>query len=97
MNKRRLIAVLIAYVLMIFATAMWSASTDEREGDPDAIVLEDSASEAGPVDEAEVACGRGDRDGAAGGEGEIAVLEGLQGFEGGAVRGEAEVHARSCS
>ena len=50
MNKRRLIAVLIAFVLTIFATAMWSASTDEREGDPDAIVLEDSGSEAGAVD-----------------------------------------------
>src|SRR5688500_16131251 len=51
MNTRRLIAVLIAFVLTIFATAMWSASTDEREGDPDAIVLEDSGSEAGAVDE----------------------------------------------
>ena len=51
MNKRRLIAVLIAFVLTIFATAMWSASTDEREGDPDAIILEDSGSEAGAVDE----------------------------------------------
>ena len=51
MTKRRLIAVLIAFVLTIFATAMWSASTDEREGDPDAIVLEDSGSEAGAIDE----------------------------------------------
>jgi len=51
MNTRRLIAVLIAFVLTIFATAMWSASTDEREGDPDAIVLEDSGSEAGSIDE----------------------------------------------
>ena len=51
MSKRRLIAVLIAFVLTIFATAMWSASTDEREGDPDAIILEDSGSEAGAVDE----------------------------------------------
>ena len=50
MNKRRLIAVLIAFVLTIAATAMWSASTDEREGDPDAIVLEDSGSEAGAID-----------------------------------------------
>src|SRR5918992_4800270 len=50
MNKRRIIAVLIAFVLTIFATAMWSASTDEREGDPDAIVLEDSGSDAGAVD-----------------------------------------------
>ena len=47
MNKRRIIAILIAFVLTIAATAMWSASTDEREGDPDAIVLEDSGSEAG--------------------------------------------------
>jgi Tfp pilus assembly protein PilF len=47
MKKRRLIAVLIAFILTIAATAMWSASTDEREGDPDAIVLEDSGSEAG--------------------------------------------------
>jgi Tfp pilus assembly protein PilF len=50
MNKRRLIAVLIAFVLTVAATAMWSASTDERDGDPDAIVLEDSGSEAGAVD-----------------------------------------------
>ena len=47
MNKRRIMAVLIAFVLTIAATAMWSASTDERDGDPDAIVLEDSGSEAG--------------------------------------------------
>ena len=53
MNKRRIIAVLIAFVLTIAATAMWSASTIEREGDPDAIVLEDSGSEAGSVDAAE--------------------------------------------
>ena len=50
MNKRRIIAFVIAFVLTIFATAMWSASTDEREGDPDAIVLEDSGSEAGSID-----------------------------------------------
>lgn len=47
MKKRRLLAVLIAFVLTIAATAMWSASTIQREGDPDAIVLEDSGSEAG--------------------------------------------------
>ena len=47
MKKRRLIAVLIAFLLTIAATAMWSASTIEREGDPDAIVLEDSGAEAG--------------------------------------------------
>lgn len=47
MNKRRIIAILIALVVTFAATAMWSASTIEREGDPDAIVLEDSGSEAG--------------------------------------------------
>jgi len=50
MTKRRLIAVLIAFILTIVATAMWSAATIEREGDPDAIVLEDSGSEAGNAD-----------------------------------------------
>ena len=47
MNKRRIIAVLIAFVLTIAATAMWSAATIEREGDPDVNVLEDSGSDAG--------------------------------------------------
>lgn len=47
MNKRRFLAVLIAFVLTIGATAMWSAATIQREGDPDAIVLEDSGAEAG--------------------------------------------------
>jgi Tfp pilus assembly protein PilF len=47
MNKRRIIAFLIAFVMTIAVTAMWSASTIQREGDPDAIVLEDSGSEAG--------------------------------------------------
>lgn len=51
MKKRRLIAVLIAFILTIAATAMWSASTIQREGDPDAIVLEDSGSEAGATAE----------------------------------------------
>ena len=47
MNKRRIFAVLIAFVLTIAATAMWSASTIQRDGDADAIVLEDSGTEAG--------------------------------------------------
>lgn len=51
MNKRRIIAILIAFVLTIAATAMWSASTIEREGDPDANVLEDSGSAAGNIKE----------------------------------------------
>src|SRR5215510_1662333 len=51
MNKRRLIAVLIALVLTIGVTAMWSASTISREGDPDANVLEDSGVEAGNAEQ----------------------------------------------
>src|SRR5205085_11660722 len=47
MNKRRIIAVLIAFVLTIVATGMWSVATIEREGDPDAIVLQDSGADAG--------------------------------------------------
>jgi Tfp pilus assembly protein PilF len=51
MNKRRILAVLIALVVTVAATAMWSASTIQREGDPDAIVLEDSGAEAGNVEQ----------------------------------------------
>jgi Flp pilus assembly protein TadD len=51
MNKRRIIAVIAAFIITIAATAMWSASTVEREGDPDANVLEDSGSEAGATTE----------------------------------------------
>ena len=35
MNKRRLLAIFVAFVVTIAVTAMWSASTIEREGDPD--------------------------------------------------------------
>ena len=51
MNKRRLIAIFIAFVITIAATAMWSATTLERDGDPDANVLEDSGSLAGEVED----------------------------------------------
>src|ERR687886_1703049 len=53
MNKRRITAIVIAFVLTIAATAMWSAATIEREGDPDAIVLEDSGSDAGTVEQSQ--------------------------------------------
>lgn len=49
MRKRTIIAVLIALILTIAATALWSASTTERDGDPDANVIEDSGSVAGPA------------------------------------------------
>jgi Flp pilus assembly protein TadD len=51
MNKRTLIAILIAFVLTITASAMWSATTTERDGDPDVNVIEDSGSDAGTVKE----------------------------------------------
>ena len=47
MSKRRLIAILIAFILTIGATAMWSAATSEREGDADVNAIEDSGSLAG--------------------------------------------------
>lgn len=51
MQKRRIIAILIAFLLTIAATAMWSAATIERDGDPDANIMEDSGSAAGDVGE----------------------------------------------
>lgn len=51
MNKRRLIAIFIAFIVTIAVTAMWSATSIEREGDPDANVLEDSGSLAGEVED----------------------------------------------
>ncbi len=51
MRKRTLFAIFIAFILTLGITAMWSASTVEREGDADANVLEDSGALAGSVDE----------------------------------------------
>ena len=47
MSKRSILAIFIAFVIAVAATAMWSASTTERDGDPDANVLEDSGSATG--------------------------------------------------
>src|SRR4030095_4307333 len=47
MRKRRLIAALIAFVITIAVSGMWSAATIERDGDPDANAIEDSGSRAG--------------------------------------------------
>lgn len=47
MSKRRLLAIFIAFVVIVGASAMWSASTTEREGDADANAIEDSGSGAG--------------------------------------------------
>ena len=47
MRTRTIIAVFIAFVITIAVSAVWSASTIEREGDPDANVIEDSGAPAG--------------------------------------------------
>ena len=47
MSKRSLLAIFIAFILAVAASAMWSASTTERDGDPDANAIEDSGSAAG--------------------------------------------------
>jgi len=47
MSARRLIAILVAFILTIGVTAMWSAATVEREGDADVNAIEDSGSLAG--------------------------------------------------
>ncbi len=51
MSKRRLLAILIALVVTVGVTAMWSASTIVREGDADANAIEDSGSPAGNTSE----------------------------------------------
>jgi Tfp pilus assembly protein PilF len=51
MHKRTLIAFLIAFALTFGVTALWSAATIERDGDPDANAIEDSGSQAGNVSE----------------------------------------------
>jgi Flp pilus assembly protein TadD len=51
MSKRKILAVLIAFIITVAASAMWSASTTERDGDPDANAIEDSGSAAGTTTE----------------------------------------------
>ncbi|MDX6613197.1 MAG: hypothetical protein QOD75_2383 [Blastocatellia bacterium] len=47
MSKRTIIAVVIAFILSVGVSALWSAQTIVREGDTDANVLEDGGSDAG--------------------------------------------------
>jgi Tfp pilus assembly protein PilF len=47
MSKRSIVAIFIAFILAVAASAMWSATTTERDGDPDANAIEDSGSTAG--------------------------------------------------
>jgi len=47
MRKRTIIAIIVAFVLTIGVSALWSAQTDKRDGDPDANTIEDNGSRAG--------------------------------------------------
>lgn len=47
MSKRRIIAVFVAFMLVLSATALWSAEGDEREGDTAANVVSESGAESG--------------------------------------------------
>lgn len=47
MSTRSILAIFIAFILAVAASAMWSATTTERDGDPDANAIEDSGSAAG--------------------------------------------------
>ena len=51
MRNRTLFAIFIALILTIAVTALWSASTTEREGNPDANAIEESGSPAGETTE----------------------------------------------
>lgn len=51
MRKRRLSAVVIAFIFTFAVAGMWSAATIEREGDLDANMLEDSGALAGDSEE----------------------------------------------
>src|SRR5262245_15791922 len=50
MSTRTIIAIFLALILTIAATAMWSAGTMERSGDTDANVIEDSGGRTGNSD-----------------------------------------------
>ncbi|HEV3468467.1 MAG TPA: tetratricopeptide repeat protein [Pyrinomonadaceae bacterium] len=50
MNKRRVIVILIAFILMVSLSALWSAEGDEREGDTPTNVVAASGTEAGAAE-----------------------------------------------
>src|ERR671916_62053 len=47
MNMRRIITILVAFILMVSLTALWSVEGDEREGDTATNVVAGSGSDAG--------------------------------------------------
>lgn len=50
MNKRRIYAAIVAFVMMVGVTALWSAETTKRDGDEDANVISDSGAKTGKSD-----------------------------------------------
>src|SRR5437867_10726676 len=50
MRKRTIIAIIVAFVLTIGVSALWSAKTDRRDADPDANTIEDNGSRAGQAE-----------------------------------------------
>jgi tetratricopeptide (TPR) repeat protein len=50
MRKRTVIAIIIAFTLTLGVTAMWTAQTDEREGDADANIVSDTGAPVGTVE-----------------------------------------------
>ena len=51
MRRNTIIAIIIVFVLTIGASALWSARSDRREGDPDANALIDDGAKAGASDD----------------------------------------------
>jgi Tfp pilus assembly protein PilF len=50
MRKRTIIAIVVAFVLTVGMSALWTAQSDKRDGDRDANTIEDNGSQAGPSD-----------------------------------------------
>jgi tetratricopeptide (TPR) repeat protein len=61
MNKRRIIAIFVTFMLVLSATALWSAEGDEREGDTAANVVAESGAESGNSPDADAPKKKGSR------------------------------------
>jgi tetratricopeptide (TPR) repeat protein len=61
MNKRRIIVIFVTFMVVLSATALWSAEGDEREGDTAANVVAESGAEAGNSSEAGAPKKKGNR------------------------------------
>src|SRR5688500_13206151 len=61
MNKRRIIAIFVTFMLVVSATALWSAEGDEREGDTAANIVSESGAQAGNASGTEAPKKKGNR------------------------------------